>query len=70
MACLALTATFFIESDLDPEEVAQDFSQGLDPFGGPILQAAEGFPGGEVTGADVESIREATEDEISSHFEE
>lgn len=70
MARLALTATFFIESDLDPEEVASDFQQGLSALGGPVLEAAQGFPGGDVTGAEVRDIREATADEISSYFEE
>jgi len=67
---LALGVVFFIESEWDPEKVAREFGQGLSGLGGPVLEAARQFPGGEVTGADTDSIREATPEEIAAYFEE
>lgn len=70
MARYALQVNFFIESEEDdPEEIATEFMQGLG-FGAPVLVAAEQFPGGSVMSADVVSIREATEEEITTHFQE
>lgn len=66
----ALAVNFFIESDADPNDVANAFSPALSGLGGPVLDAARGFPEGEVVGADVDTIRPATEDEVDSHFGE
>lgn len=66
----AIITHFFVESEEDPEDIATEFDQGFSGLGGPILDAARQFPGGEVMGGEVSSIRPATEDEISSHFEE
>lgn len=55
-----MTATFFVESDEDPEYVAGEFSRGL-------RHVVSAFPLADVLHADVDSITPATEEEISEH---
>lgn len=64
MANLTLIAKVYIDSEgNDPEDVAREFEEGL-------TTAVEGFPGGQVVGSVVESIRPASEGETRDHFEE
>jgi hypothetical protein len=51
------------KDDADPEEVASTMDAGA-------ARQLEGFPSGDLLGADVELIREPSEDERRDHFEE
>ncbi len=52
-----------VPEDTDPEEVASTFQIGA-------ASQFSNFPHGEITGVDVDLIREGTDEEKSSHFEE